>query len=346
MPDEELTEFFADMAGKSKSEVAARSKAIVSKYTVEEEWYEEGGQFLPLSVWANKGFDTEAISQKSAASDRKVHSVLGQCYRVKLLSTGVRGFEGTRNARDHTGRSKKAKTISASSTAAAAEIADAKDEEEQNEDSASDASSSSSSSSSDKKRKKKKKSKKSKKKDKKGNEKQKKREKEKQLQEKQDAKLLKARVALKSRLEAKLTPALQALVDKMAVPRASQLPEFLNQQVRAVMLKLQEMLDESAAASKDIKKLMPDTQDLGLSSQGQPRMAQDKPRTTHEKPCAPVLLGPPAGGPRRTQEEPGDSGGTRAPRRTKETHPQGCNEACQRGQEAVRLCHPNAAGDG
>ena len=53
------------MAGRSASEAREYSQSIISMYTMEEEWCEEGGQFLPLSAWAAKGFDIKQIEEKA-----------------------------------------------------------------------------------------------------------------------------------------------------------------------------------------------------------------------------------------------------------------------------------------
>ena len=69
---------------------------LLSKYEVHEQFYEDAGQFLPMSVWANKGFDTSMILERSSAADRRMHPVLGETFRVKLLTTGTKGMEGSR----------------------------------------------------------------------------------------------------------------------------------------------------------------------------------------------------------------------------------------------------------
>ena len=110
-------------------------------------------------------------------------------------------------------------------------------------------------------------------------------------QEKKDSKILKARAALKTRIDAKTTVALQSLVEKMAQPRAAQLPDFMTQQVKATMLKLQETIDTCATASKDVKLTMPETQDLGWTHKGQ-RSALGSCKGQRSALCSPSFQGP------------------------------------------------------
>ena len=41
---------------------------------------------MPLPVWSNKGFDAEAIAEKSDPVDIRDHTVLGSTYRVRIES--------------------------------------------------------------------------------------------------------------------------------------------------------------------------------------------------------------------------------------------------------------------
>jgi hypothetical protein len=73
---------------------------------------------------------------------------------------------------------------------------------------------------------------------------------------------MKARTASKAKLDSKASIALQSLVERMAQPRAAGLPVFLSDQVRAVMAKLQEAMDAGNVACRDIKKPMPEQQEI------------------------------------------------------------------------------------
>ena len=61
----------------------------------EEESYAEGGDFLPLSVWATKGFDSTRIEQLSRPEDIEDHAVLGRTYRVVIKSKAVKRSYGS-----------------------------------------------------------------------------------------------------------------------------------------------------------------------------------------------------------------------------------------------------------
>ena len=58
-------------------------------------FYEDGGEFLPLSVWQARGFDIERIRKFTAPQDRRYSDLLGDEYRVRILKTGKAGKEGT-----------------------------------------------------------------------------------------------------------------------------------------------------------------------------------------------------------------------------------------------------------
>jgi hypothetical protein len=65
-------------------------KQLESVVATEEEVdsYFCGGEFLPLAVWATRGFNTEAIQAKSLKDDIKEDRVLGTVYRVRIIRTG------------------------------------------------------------------------------------------------------------------------------------------------------------------------------------------------------------------------------------------------------------------
>jgi hypothetical protein len=125
-----------------------------------QQYYEDGGQFLPLSVWERKGFPVADIEAKSLPSDRRTHPVLGNTYRVAIMGSGQRGFKGTTSTQ---GLSKRSKGPAGNPVAAAGRGGPAAEAEPAaSEESESDSSTSDCSSSSSKKKSKKKKSKKSK----------------------------------------------------------------------------------------------------------------------------------------------------------------------------------------
>ena len=104
IPTEDRVAFMRDVEGKSPAATIAAADTMMTKYEKREDWYEDGGQFLPLSVWETKGFNIENIRNLTPQSDTQNHPVLGLCYRVKLLATGGRGVSGKRfDARNNKG---------------------------------------------------------------------------------------------------------------------------------------------------------------------------------------------------------------------------------------------------
>ena len=63
---------------------------------------QEGGEFLPLSVWATKGFDIENIASRSRPVDIREHEVLGKTYRVRIMAIGEQGRRGQKRLSENT----------------------------------------------------------------------------------------------------------------------------------------------------------------------------------------------------------------------------------------------------
>jgi hypothetical protein len=141
------------------------------------EYYQQQGEWLPLSVWGARGFDVAAIERNTLPANRRSDVVLGEVFCVALQTNGFRGNRGTvrsdelvRSSKPRAGSHLLQQVASGSGSAAAAVEDDAgeqKDEEEDdsssNSSKSSSTSNSSSSSSNDRKKKKSKKSKSNKK---------------------------------------------------------------------------------------------------------------------------------------------------------------------------------------
>ena len=164
------------------NDIKVSANELFNRFVKLEDNFSEGGAYLPLTVWATKGFNIDNIERLSLAGDVKEHPVLGTVYRVRILTVGRNGSRGwTRDSSFQSARTiqrppKRARTeaLPAPPAEAAEGAEDAEPEaEEDGDDDSSDSSSSSSSSSSSaskkksKKKKKAKKAKKAKKKDKK-----------------------------------------------------------------------------------------------------------------------------------------------------------------------------------
>ena len=151
VPDQK--KFFQDIATvTSAAELRTKTEEYFEKFNTSQDFYEESGQFNPLSVWDRMGFSTEDIVAKSVEADKAIHPVLGPVYRVKLLTKGSKGSMGwtRKSAVDATTKRRKTSGSlgSGASATAVAAAAAAKDTSVEESDAGSDSSSSSSSSSS------------------------------------------------------------------------------------------------------------------------------------------------------------------------------------------------------
>jgi len=98
IPDEDKQRFMRSIAGMGMKDVKLALAAFIERYTNREDYFERGGAFLPLNVWGTQGFDVEAIAQHSPPEDIDTHEVLGTVYRVRILTSGVRGSDGMRRS--------------------------------------------------------------------------------------------------------------------------------------------------------------------------------------------------------------------------------------------------------
>ena len=229
---DEKEAFMKDICGMSMNQLRPYVENKFQKVEQHGRYYDQGGQFLPLSVWERQGYDPEAIRTKSIAIDKQTHPVLGDTYRVCVLSSGSRGYRGSEASESMSKRPKNAKlSLQSMGLGSAASINEA--DTEGNEagsdiDKSEDSSSrSDSSSSSKKKRKKSKKSNKSKKSKKKSA---KKLKKEKKAAEKQKAAekaaSLKEKVAVKEKAAVdKLANAVIAKCNPVCISLSSQFSE-------------------------------------------------------------------------------------------------------------------------
>ena len=79
-------------------EVVNQAKKILLRTEEKEDYFDDKGEFLPLSVWVSQGYDGTDIVANTPATDKKTHPVLGLVYRVAILSTGNRGARGTKES--------------------------------------------------------------------------------------------------------------------------------------------------------------------------------------------------------------------------------------------------------
>ena len=77
-------EFMRSLDGLAGGQVVAKAKETFEGFESHQVFYEDGGEYLPLSVWKNRGFDVAAIEEKSQASDRRPDLIFGTTYRVRI----------------------------------------------------------------------------------------------------------------------------------------------------------------------------------------------------------------------------------------------------------------------
>ena len=71
------------------------SAEFLKKYEKHEEYYDLGGDFLPLSVLKTQGFDIDDIVAKALPEDKRPCRMFGTVYRPPIYSAGKRGTQGT-----------------------------------------------------------------------------------------------------------------------------------------------------------------------------------------------------------------------------------------------------------
>jgi hypothetical protein len=285
---EQQQAFFRTADG-SGQKIVGMAKELLEKNEEHESYYQNGGEYLPLGVWQTRGFDSAAIERNSDSSDIKMHPVLGDTYRVRILSGGERGSQGRKHTHVLSNSSKRPKTQQElANKAQQAQLAlQAQPAEETPPEPSSSASSSmtsdsdSSSSSSSKKGKKSKKSKKSKKgkasktKEKKGkNHKHSKKVKKEARTKNHDIEKAKTEAADKKALDkvhtskknlahqvlSKVSPMVSSLASTIANPGSLQLPALIIESGRVSFEALQSLEKRAKLVMDDAKN------DLGITT--------------------------------------------------------------------------------
>ena len=104
-------EFFQCSDGLSTKDLTKKAdESFHVKDVLNQKFYTHGGDFLPLSVWATRGFNTQSIADHTLEGDKRLHPVLGLTYRVKILALGERGEENVRTRHVLSRTNKRAKT--------------------------------------------------------------------------------------------------------------------------------------------------------------------------------------------------------------------------------------------
>ena len=256
---EDQQSFFQKIKTMDGKAALKEAEDTLGTHEVHEEYYQDGGEYLPLGVWAHKGFDVSKIEAGSTAADIRQHPVLGQTYRIRIFSAGHRGNQGSN--RTSVASAKRAKIadvadVAVDSTPGRASTEAAPSKEDPSESASSSESDSSCSSSSDKKKKSKKhkKHKKNKKADKKLKKKQKKekrelesetpalrkqREKMEKAEKKEADKAAQAAKTVAQGALNKITGALLSLQTVCAKPGAENLPTIIMNKAKDCIAELE-----------------------------------------------------------------------------------------------------------
>ncbi len=72
-------------------EAASSHLTAITSQECHSEYYDQRGEWQPLSVWHTRGYDVRAIESKSTAANRKDHPVFGKVYRVVMEVDGNKG---------------------------------------------------------------------------------------------------------------------------------------------------------------------------------------------------------------------------------------------------------------
>ena len=93
--DPELRAQFWRAAGKENiAKLKVRAQRFMTSFCRTEDFYEESGQFLPLSVWKEQGWPVDLILKNTRPEDRRMSAQGGETFRVRILQQGTRGVKG------------------------------------------------------------------------------------------------------------------------------------------------------------------------------------------------------------------------------------------------------------
>ena len=86
LPEGDRHDFMRVAQSSTTSEIKGKILMVLEKSESREETYERGGAFLPLSVWAGKGWDIEIIKNDSLPRNIVTDRMFGQMYRVPVIT--------------------------------------------------------------------------------------------------------------------------------------------------------------------------------------------------------------------------------------------------------------------
>ena len=148
------TNFWASVVGMPATSKIEAAEQLTS-HELSEESSAEGGEYLPLGVWATRGFDVTRIEQHTRDDDKRICPVLGICFRLRILSKTNVHKRGILRESKRQKTAPEDQVASASAAAAGSAAAPLALEDGRASSSSSDSSDSSSNDSSDSRRRKK-----------------------------------------------------------------------------------------------------------------------------------------------------------------------------------------------
>ncbi len=92
---EEQQQFWVDITDMNGQEAANAVDVLITSQDEKKEFYSDAGDYLPLGVWATRGFNPDHVKDRSRDSDVIEDPVLGAVYRVRILSKGNSGSRST-----------------------------------------------------------------------------------------------------------------------------------------------------------------------------------------------------------------------------------------------------------
>jgi len=95
LDEEAKAKFYQEIKKLPFSEIRVHYSKHIETYAAKEWSYVQNGEFLPLSVWAMRGFDVAVIAARTPDCDKHEHPILGLTFRIRLISTSVKTSEGT-----------------------------------------------------------------------------------------------------------------------------------------------------------------------------------------------------------------------------------------------------------
>ena len=93
--DQDQEKFYSESKGQHPSVTKNAYLKVTKRYLIEEHTYAHDGEYLPLSVWKSRGFDSDLIEAEAEEADKRTYKQLGKCYRVKIFKVSDTTREGT-----------------------------------------------------------------------------------------------------------------------------------------------------------------------------------------------------------------------------------------------------------